>query len=104
MYPVRRVVNQPRARSAFPASRFPAVRNGDAAALSEYEGEFRRAGLPLFIAERSAASDVFNRAVPLLGLVFLPELAVFQSPKVRAEKTAIKKEGERIEKLANTTA
>jgi hypothetical protein len=36
----------------------------------------------------------------LLGLVFLPELAVFQSPKVKAEKTAIKKEGERIEKLA----
>jgi hypothetical protein len=36
----------------------------------------------------------------LLGLVFLPELAVFQSPKVNAEKTAIKKEGERIEKLA----
>ena len=40
---------------------------------SEYERGFRRAGLPLFIAGRSAASDVFNRAVPLLGLVFLGE-------------------------------
>jgi hypothetical protein len=36
----------------------------------------------------------------LLGLVFLPELSVFQSPKVRAEKAAIKKEGERVQKLA----
>src|SRR5438094_2716560 len=36
----------------------------------------------------------------LLGLVFVPELSIFQSPKVRAEKTALKKEGERIEKLA----
>jgi hypothetical protein len=40
----------------------------------EYEARFRRAGLPLFIAERSAATDVFNRAVPLLGLVFLGEM------------------------------
>ena len=40
----------------------------------EYEQRFRRAGLPLFIAERSAATDVFNRAVPLLGLVFLIEM------------------------------
>jgi hypothetical protein len=29
--------------------------------------------LPLFIADRSAATDVFNRAAPLLGLVFLGE-------------------------------
>jgi hypothetical protein len=36
----------------------------------------------------------------LFALVFLPELSVFQTPKVRAEKAAIKKEGERIEKLA----
>ena len=42
--------------------------------LAEYERGFRRAGLPLFIADRSAASDVFNRAVPLLGLVFLGEM------------------------------
>lgn len=46
---------------------------GDSAKLAEYERGFRRAGLPLFIAGRSAASDVFNRAVPLLGLVFLGE-------------------------------
>jgi hypothetical protein len=43
----------------------------------------------------------FLGSLLLLGaLVFLPELSVFQSPKVRAEKTAIKKEGEQIEKLA----
>ncbi len=41
---------------------------------SDYERRFRRAGLPLFIADRSAARDVFNRAVPLLGLVFLGEM------------------------------
>ena len=41
---------------------------------SEYEQRFRRAGLPLFIADRSAATDVFNRAAPLLGLVFLGEM------------------------------
>jgi hypothetical protein len=40
---------------------------------AEYERRFRRAGLPLFIADRSAATDVFNRAAPLLGLVFLGE-------------------------------
>jgi hypothetical protein len=40
----------------------------------KYEQRFRRAGLPLFIADRSAATDVFNRAVPLLGLVFLVEM------------------------------
>jgi hypothetical protein len=42
--------------------------------IADYETRFRRAGLPLFIAERSAATDVFNRAVPLLGLVFLGEM------------------------------
>jgi len=36
----------------------------------------------------------------LFALVFVPELSVFQSPKVRAQQAAIKKEGERIEKLA----
>lgn len=39
-----------------------------------YEQGFRRAGLPLFIADRSAASDVFNRAAPLLALVFCGEV------------------------------
>lgn len=42
--------------------------------LARYEQGFRRAGLPLFIAGRSAATDVFNRAVPLLGLVFIGEM------------------------------
>ena len=42
--------------------------------LREYERGFRRAGLPLFIAERSAASDIFNRAVPLIGFVFFAEV------------------------------
>lgn len=42
--------------------------------LERLEASFRRAGLPLFIAGRSAATDVFNRAVPLLGLVFLAEI------------------------------
>jgi hypothetical protein len=42
--------------------------------LREYERGFRRAGLPLFIAERSAATDIFNRAAPLLAFVFMAEL------------------------------
>jgi hypothetical protein len=42
--------------------------------LREYERGFRHAGLPLFIAERSAATDIFNRAVPLIGFVFLVEV------------------------------
>jgi hypothetical protein len=61
---------------------------------------------------RLRAPEVFPFRVPreakffaaslllLCGLVFVPELSVFQSPKVRAEKVAMKKEGERIEKLA----
>ena len=42
--------------------------------LEEYERGFRRAGLPLFSEDFSAAEDVFNRAAPLLGLVFFGEL------------------------------
>src|SRR3954454_1874366 len=42
--------------------------------LSSYEREFRKAGLPLFIEDYSPATDIFNRAVPLLGLVFIAEL------------------------------
>jgi hypothetical protein len=42
--------------------------------LEEYERSFRRAGLPLFIEDRSAYEDVFNRAAPLLALVFLGEM------------------------------
>jgi hypothetical protein len=42
--------------------------------LVAYERQFRRAGLPLFVEGFSASTDVFNRAAPLLGLVFLAEL------------------------------
>lgn len=46
----------------------------DAERLQEYERAFSRAGLPLFSEDFSAAEDVFNRAAPLLTLVFLGEL------------------------------
>ncbi len=52
--------------------------------LREYERGFRRAGLPLFIAERSAATDIFNRAVPLIGFVFLAEVLRRAQPRVVA--------------------
>jgi hypothetical protein len=42
--------------------------------LASYEHNFRQAGLPLFIEDYSPATDIFNRAVPLLGLVFVGEL------------------------------
>jgi hypothetical protein len=42
--------------------------------LGDYERRFRRAGLPLLIEDYSASSDVFNRAAPLLALVFLGEM------------------------------
>ena len=42
--------------------------------VAAYERRFRRAGLPLFIEGYSASSDVFNRAVPLLGLVFIGQM------------------------------
>jgi hypothetical protein len=42
--------------------------------LAAYERRFRKAGLPLFIEDYTAAEDVFNRAIPLLGLVFVTEL------------------------------
>src|SRR6201999_383161 len=41
--------------------------------LASYETRFRRAGLPLFIEDYSATEDIFNRSVPLLGLVFIGE-------------------------------
>ena len=40
----------------------------------EFEHEFRRAGLPLLTEDYSASEDIFNRAVPLLGLVLIVEL------------------------------
>lgn len=42
--------------------------------VAEYERRFRRAGLPMFVEGFSASTDVFNRAAPLLGLVFVGEL------------------------------
>jgi len=39
--------------------------------LAEYEARFRRAGLPLFVAGTTARTEVWTRAVPVLGLVFV---------------------------------
>ena len=48
-----------------------AVGEGSAAdRLHGYERDFRRAGLPHFSEDFSAGTDVFNRALPLLVLVF----------------------------------
>lgn len=48
---------------------------GDTTArLHEYERSFRRAGLPLFNEDFSAGTDVFNRAVPLLVLIFVTQM------------------------------
>lgn len=41
---------------------------------AEFEREFRRAGLPLLTEDYSASEDIFNRAVPLLGLVLVLEI------------------------------
>jgi hypothetical protein len=42
--------------------------------LVRYEQAFRRAGLPLFIEDRTAREGIFNRAAPLLGFVFIAEM------------------------------
>ncbi|MGH2637103.1 MAG: hypothetical protein ACRDHU_13295 [Actinomycetota bacterium] len=42
--------------------------------IREYEGHFRRAGLPLLAEDYHATEDVFTRAIPLLALVFVLEL------------------------------
>ncbi len=42
--------------------------------IARYERDFRRAGLPLLIEDWSARTDAFNRAYPLLALVFAAEL------------------------------
>ena len=49
-------------------------RVADSGQIAAYERQFRRAGLPLFVEGFSASTDVFNRAAPLLGLVFIGEL------------------------------
>ncbi len=46
----------------------------ESAQLKAYERQFRRAGLPLFVDGFTASGDVFNRAAPVLGIVFLAEL------------------------------
>ena len=38
--------------------------------LAAYERAFHRAGLPSFIAQRTARADIWTRAVPILALVF----------------------------------
>jgi hypothetical protein len=43
--------------------------------IHELEGRFRRAGLPNLIEDYSASEDVFTRALPFLGFVFLVEIA-----------------------------
>ncbi|TDO49097.1 hypothetical protein EV643_10666 [Kribbella sp. VKM Ac-2527] len=42
--------------------------------VAKYEQRFRRAGLPLFIEDYSPTHDIFNRATPVLVLVFIAEL------------------------------
>lgn len=42
--------------------------------LAAYERRFRKAGLPLFIEDYSAGEDIFTRATPLLGFVFVGEM------------------------------
>lgn len=42
--------------------------------LARYEQRFRRAGLPLFVEDFSPAHDIFNRATPVLVLVFISEM------------------------------
>jgi hypothetical protein len=42
--------------------------------IRAYERRFRRAGLPLFIEDFRASTNVFNRAVPLLALSFVAQM------------------------------
>jgi hypothetical protein len=42
--------------------------------LTDYERSFRRAGLPLLIEDYSAREDVFTRALPFLGVLFVLEI------------------------------
>jgi hypothetical protein len=43
--------------------------------IADHERALRRAGLPNLIADYSAAEDVFTRALPVFGLVYLAEVA-----------------------------
>ena len=42
--------------------------------IADFERRFRRAGLPNLIEGYSATEDVFTRALPFLGLVFVVEM------------------------------
>ncbi|MBO9534697.1 MAG: hypothetical protein J7513_17115, partial [Solirubrobacteraceae bacterium] len=42
--------------------------------IAAYERQFERAGLPLLIENYSASEDVFNRAFPILAIVFVGEI------------------------------
>ena len=42
--------------------------------IRELERRFRSAGLPLLAEDYSATEDVFNRAIPLLSVVFVLEI------------------------------
>jgi hypothetical protein len=44
------------------------------ARIADYERGFERQGLPLLIENYSASEDVFNRAFPLLALIFVGEI------------------------------
>jgi hypothetical protein len=44
--------------------------------IRELERRFRSAGLPLLAEDYSATEDVFNRAIPLLAVVFVLEILV----------------------------
>lgn len=63
-----------------PGGEIPSVegRSGDQQAatgdVAYYLGRFHKAGLPLFDEDFKASTDVFNRAFPLLALVFLGEI------------------------------
>jgi hypothetical protein len=50
------------------------LRGVDDPRLAGYEERFRRDGLPLFVAGTTARTDVWTRAVPVLGLVFIGEV------------------------------
>ena len=55
--------------------RSPGESEGDRQAhIEECRRRFRESGLPLFDEDFSASTNVFNRAAPLLALVFLGEM------------------------------
>jgi hypothetical protein len=49
------------------------------------------------------ARSLAAAAVVLLGVLFVPELSIFQSPQQQAEKAALKREGAKLQRLAKET-